>query len=116
MTGHEMTLTYTIHDDGTWLVCKCSYRTNLGFNPSPDEAAGAGVQHCNEIIEAAAAARQCWNDSDHGRSHAVPCETRADWEATGPDGTTRKSCDRHLAGICDWGGVTSVRMLADALV
>jgi hypothetical protein len=118
MKDHAITLTIddTEHGKGIWLGCECGYATGLGASVSPVDAADYGVRHHAEVLKAATAARQCWHSDSFGRAYPSMCEIRADWEATGPDGTTVKSCDEHLAGTCHFEGVTSVRMLAEALV
>ena len=115
MNGHHTRLEIREYGEAIWLICECGYETSFGCNVQPEDASAAGGRHRNEIIEAAAAARQCWHSDSFGNAYPAMCETRADWEATGSDGTTHKSCDEHLAQTCDYEGVTSVRMLKPCL-
>ena len=84
---------------------------NADMRPASAATCNPKTLRLPEYIEAAAAARQCWHSDSFGNAYPAMCETRADWEATGSDGTTHKSCDEHLAQTCDYEGVTSVRML-----
>lgn len=44
--NHEMTLSYTIDDDGIWLRCSCGeLKRNMGFGPTPDEVSQARLEH-----------------------------------------------------------------------
>jgi hypothetical protein len=116
MNGHAITVGYTSDDNTIWLMCECGKNFTVGSNVSPDMVRDGAAQHHANVLKAATAARQCWHSDSFGRAYPAMCEIRADWEATGPDGITAKSCDEHLAGVCDFHGVTSVRMLAEALV
>jgi hypothetical protein len=48
MTDHDMTVEYTIQDDGIWLWCTCGAQISLGFEPSPHQVADAAERHLHD--------------------------------------------------------------------
>jgi len=46
---HKGRLSYTTNDDGIWLECNCSFKINLGFDPSPQEVATKWLDHIDNL-------------------------------------------------------------------